>query len=254
MPAGRAREELRGAAAAASFLTRLPFGGHLGGGAEGVSRGCWTFPLVGAAAGTLTAAVAIVADGGLPPLAAATLAVAAGLLLTGALHLDGLADSADSLGGGSRERALEIMRDHAVGAYGAAAIVLDLILRIALVAALLERSDALVPLLVAGAISRAAAVPLALALPYAHAAPGPGAALSGRLRGRRVAFAVAIAATLAIVAAGTDGLVTLALAAAVVAVLGGFAKRRLGGITGDLLGATIELVELTVLLAFVALR
>jgi adenosylcobinamide-GDP ribazoletransferase len=253
MPAGRARAELHAARAAASFLTRLPLEGRGGAGAEGVGRGCWAFPLVGGVVGALTGAIALAADG-LVTLAAATLAVAAGLLLTGALHLDGLADSADSLGGSSRERALEIMRDHSVGTYGAAAIVLDLILRTGLVSTLLERSDVLVPLAVAGAVSRAAILPLALALPYARALPGPGAALSGRLRGGRVALGVALAATLAIAAAGSAGFVALALATAVVLALGHLAQRCLGGITGDVLGATIELAELAVLLALLALR
>ena len=260
MPAARPGAELRAAGAAASFLTRFPFEGRggpdaVGGsgrpGRDAVGQGCWVFPLTGAAVGALAAAVALAADGPATPLVAAALAVSAVLLLTGALHLDGLADSADSLGGSSRERALEIMRDHSVGAYGAAAIGLDLILRTALVGALLERSDVLVPLLVAGAVSRASVLPLALALPYARAAPGPGAALSGRLRGGRVFLALAIAIALSLAAAGLEALVALALAAAVVLALGAFAWRRLGGVTGDVLGATVELVELAVLLSFV---
>lgn len=264
MSAGRAGAEPRGIAAlaaelgaakaAASFLTRLPLEDRDGPAAGGVARGCWAFPLIGAAVGALTAAVAVAADGALTPLAAASLAAAAGVLLTGALHLDGLADSADSLGGGSRERALEIMRDHSVGAYGAAAIALGLILRTALVSALLETSDALTPLIVAGALSRAAVLPLAFALPYARAVPGPGAALSGGLGPGRVALAIALAAGLAIALAGTDAIVALALGAAVVLAVGRFARRRLGGVTGDVLGATVELVELAVLLALVALR
>jgi adenosylcobinamide-GDP ribazoletransferase len=253
MPAASWRAEVGAAQAAAGFLTRLPLEGRGRPEAGGVGRGCWAFPLVGAALGALTAAVALAAEDPLTPLLAATLATTAGLALTGALHLDGLADSADGLGGDSRERSLAIMRDHAVGAYGAAAIVLDLIARVTLTAALLERSEALTALLAAGAISRATVVPLAFALPYAQPIPGAGAALSGALGGWRVAATVAIGAALAILAAGLGGLVALALAAMAVLLVARLAGRRLGGVSGDVLGAAVELAELAALLAFVAL-
>lgn len=238
--------------AASGFLTRLPLGGARDVSGADVARGAWAFPLVGAALGAAVAGVALAADLALPPLAAAALAVAFGLFATGALHLDGLADSADGLGGRTRERALEIMRDHAVGAYGAAAITLDLILRVTLIATLLEEGEALAALVVAGTVSRAAVLPLALWLPYARAEPGPGAALSGQLTGGRATAGLAIAAALSLASLGLHGLGVLALAALVSLAIGLLARRRLGGVTGDTLGATVELVELTALAALVA--
>ena len=240
--------------AASGFLTRLPLGSGRDVSAADVARDAWAFPLVGAALGAAVAGVALAAELVLPSLAAAALAVAFGLIATGALHLDGLADSADSLGGRTRERALEIMRDHAVGAYGAAAITLDLILRVVLVGALLETSEALIALVVAGAVSRAAVLPLALRLPYARAEPGPGAALSGDLSGGRAALGIALAAALLPAIRGLDGLVVLALAALAVLAVGFLARRRLGGITGDVLGATVELVELAVLTGLIVVN
>ncbi len=249
----RARAEWWGVTGAAGFLTLLPLGRRLEISRDDVARGSWAFPLVGAALGAAVAGAAIAADLALPALAAAALAVAFGLIATGALHLDGLADSADGLGGRTRERALEIMRDHAVGAYGAASITLDLILRVTLIAALLEAHDALVALVVAGAVSRAAVLPLALWLPYARSEPGPGAALSGQpSRGRAVA-GLAIAAALSLAVLGLGGLAVLALAIPVVLVVGLLACRRLSGVTGDVLGAAVELVELVSLAAVVAL-
>ena len=128
---------------------------------------------------------------GLPPLVCAGLAVGALVIVTGALHEDGLADVADGFGGGAtRERKLEIMRDSRIGAYGAAALALSLILRVAALSALLDHGlgAAAAGLILAGAASRAAALaPLAL-LPAARAdglGAGAGAPRRRRRAGRR---------------------------------------------------------------------
>ncbi len=114
----RAIRDLRTATA---FMTRLPVGAPEGG---DLAAACWAFPvaglLIGAIAGGLLAAAWTF---GAPPLVAALLALAAMAALTGALHEDGLADTADGLGGGSPERKLEIMRDSRVGAFGVLALV-----------------------------------------------------------------------------------------------------------------------------------
>jgi len=240
-------------AGAAGFLTLLPLGRRLEISRADVARGSWTFPLVGAVLGSLVGGVALGTDLVLPPLAAAALAVVIGLVATGALHLDGLADSADGLGGRSPERALEIMRDHAVGAFGAAAITLDLILRVVLLGALLEHGEALAALLVAGAASRAAVLPLPLSLPYAREVAGSGAALSEQPSGARAAVGISTAAAISLAILGPEGLPVLTLAALVVLAVGLLARRRLGGVTGDVLGATIELSELAALATLVAL-
>src|SRR5258707_10971782 len=141
------------------FLTRLPLT-HQTPIAKGeLSQALWTAPVVGVAVGLLGAGVYGLAQLlHLPPLPAAVLAVAATLVVTGGLHEDGLADVADGFGGGAtRERKLEIMHDSRIGAYGAAALALSLVLRIAALDALVEHGldKAVAGLPVAGAGSRA---------------------------------------------------------------------------------------------------
>ncbi len=242
--------ELRGAVAAVALLSRLPLLARQEPAGADVARGAWAFPLVGAGLGVAVGALAVVGAQVLTPFAAAALAVCVGVLLTGALHLDGLADSADGLGGHSPQQALAIMRDHTVGSYGAAALSLDLILRSALLAALLARPGTIAALAAAGAVSRAAVLPVAALLPYARAEAGLGAALSG-IRGRcLLGVTIAIALTLALVE--ESGLFVLATAAVVATFLAAFANRRFGGVTGDVLGATVELVELAALAVLAA--
>src|SRR4051812_24910218 len=111
-------DELRALAAAVSFQTRLPIGRVVVVDGEDVARAGVAFPLVGAAIGAAVGGVFVGLAPHLSPLPAAGLALVLGALLTGALHLDALADTADALGAATRERALEIMRDHSIGAYG----------------------------------------------------------------------------------------------------------------------------------------
>jgi len=244
--------ELRGVAAAAAFLTRIPVerGFALDGG--DVARAGPAFPLVGAAVGAVVGGTTAVLAPALSPLLAAGLALAVGAGLTGALHLDALADTADALGGRSRESALEIMRDHAIGAYGAVAIVIDLLVKAAALAALARSGDVLPLSVVVGAISRAVPVPLAAALPYARTGDGTASSLTRAARWRAVAAGV-FAALIAVAVGGVTGL-ALAACAAVTAVCLGLAFRRwLGGVTGDALGCAVELSEAVSLVVAVAL-
>src|SRR3954447_25650632 len=128
--------ELRGLAGAVAFLTRVPVGRWVALDAADVGRGGALFPVVGAGIGAVVGGAAQSLSGPLTPLLAAVVGLAAGAVLTGVLHLDGLADTADAFGATTRERALEIMRDHAVGAYGALALVLDAVVKVAEIAAL----------------------------------------------------------------------------------------------------------------------
>jgi adenosylcobinamide-GDP ribazoletransferase len=248
----RARRELRAIGAAVCFLTRLPLGRRLTVDGDDLARAGAAFPLVGAAIGALVGAVALLLVHPLGGWPAAMLALTAGALLTGALHLDALADSADALSARTRERALEIMRDHAIGSYGAVAIVLDLLLKAGALSSLASHGDVLRVAVVAGAVSRAAPVLLAAALPYARAGTGLGAPLTQGARGR-AAIAAVFAAGIAVALAGTHGAVAAAAAAAVVALLGAGYWRWLGGVTGDTLGAAVELTEIAVFLTAVGL-
>lgn len=251
-PAHTRRVELHAVAAAVAFLTRVPVGRSLMLTGDDVARAALAFPLVGAAIGAAVGAIADALRGPLTPLLAAALALAAGTALTGALHLDGLADAADALGADSRERSLAIMRDHSVGAYGAAAVVLDLLVKVAALATLARAGRALEFALAAGAISRWAPVALASALPYARAHEGTAASFTRRQRWRAAgASAIALACVLA--AAGWDGLIGVGIGVALVLALGFACRRWLRGVTGDILGAAVELVEAAVLVAAVAI-
>jgi adenosylcobinamide-GDP ribazoletransferase len=242
----RAADAVRGAVA---FLTRVPVGRRPLT-EDDVARGAALFPLVGAAVGAAVGGTAVLLDPTLPPLLAAALAVAAELVLTGALHVDGLADTADALGAATRERALEIMRDSRIGAFGACAVAVDLLVRTAAVAALLERGGALVSLTAAGALGRAAILPLAALLPYAR----PTGGLSERIGVPAAVLGGAAAVGLALALAGWTGAAMIGAAALMTALLGIAYRRRFGGITGDLLGAAVEVTVAASLLTSVALR
>jgi adenosylcobinamide-GDP ribazoletransferase len=233
------------------FLTRLPAGkGELAG--ADLGRSCAWFPLPGVVLGLVPAAALHLAGPRVPAPLAAVLAVAALAWLSGGLHLDGVADVFDGLGGGhgDRERILRIMRDSRIGAHGATALVLVLAAKLAAVAELAGRG-VLWPLVVAPAVARFAAVPLVVLFPYARA-EGLGRAFRGSAGAREVAISAAL--TAAVIAPFAPG--SLAPAAVALVAAGGLAlavHRRLGGLTGDAYGAAIELAEVA-LLAVAALR
>jgi adenosylcobinamide-GDP ribazoletransferase len=244
---------VRAAAAAVTFLTRVPRGRTVSLDGRDVARGALLFPVVGGLVGAAAGGTALLLHPQVPALGAAGIAVAVAAILTGAMHVDALADTADALGAATPGRALEIMRDSRVGAFGVTAIVLDLLVKAAAVSALLERGGALRALVAAGALSRAVSPPLALALPYPRAEGGPGSVLSGRVGWAAAMAAVALAVGIAVAAASTDGLVMAAAVAGATLALGVFYRRWLGGATGDCLGAATELGETVALVVAAAL-
>jgi adenosylcobinamide-GDP ribazoletransferase len=245
---------LRAAAAALAFLTRIPVGRWVALDAEDVARGAVLFPVVGAGVGALVGLVAVGLDARLSVLVAAGLAVALETLLTGGIHLDALADSADGLGAATRERALEIMREPTIGAFGASALALELLVKTAALAAVAGGPDALLAVAAAYALGRTAPLALGWALPYAREEGGSGAALTGGAGEVSRALGVGVGIGLAVAALGLRGIVLAAAAVAVTAVVGLVARRRLGGVTGDVLGAATELTTTLVLVAAVATR
>ena len=250
-PPSQTRSELRAAAAAVCFLTRVPLGRYVSIGAHDLARAGLAFPLVGAAIGGLVGAVAVYLGHPLGAWLAALIGLTVGALATGALHLDALADTADALGATTRAGALTIMRDHALGSYGAIAVVLDLMLKAGALSGLITHHNVLATAVVAGALSRASAVVLAAALPSAR---GGGLADALAHGGRpRAVLAVAIAVATSIVVAGTDAVIAAGVAAALLGLLACWYRRWLGGVTGDSLGAAIELTELAVFLTAVGL-
>jgi len=244
---------VRALAAAVTFLTRIPIGRTVALDGADVARGAVLFPLVGAGVGALCGAVAVLLHPTLPGFVAAGIAVAVAVVVTGAMHIDALADIADAAGVLTRERALDVMRDSRVGAFGAAAIALDLLIKVGALAALLDTGDAFASLVAAGALSRAAPAPLAVLLPYPRAGGGPGSVLTGSVSTIAAVVAVLIAVGVALGAAGLSGLWLAATAAVVAATLGLVYRRWLGGATGDALGAVTELSETAVLVVALAL-
>ncbi len=245
---------LRAIAAAVTFLTVLPVARRIPLDGADVARGSVLVPLVGAAIGALSGGLAWALGDQLPPVLAAVVGVAAGAAVTGALHLDGLADSADSYGGRTPEDRLRIMRDHTIGTYGGTALLLDLLVRVSALAALAGTSDALVVAAAAGGIGRAGGPLLAAALPYAQTRPGAGEALSAHPSRARAVASVAVGAVVAVACVGVDAWAVLLVTAVVVPLVGWSAHRRRGGVTGDVMGATAELVEIGALALLVALR
>jgi adenosylcobinamide-GDP ribazoletransferase len=228
--------------AAFAFLTRLPI--PLAFDDADVGRATLWFPAVGALLGLCAAGIARTP---LPPLVTAVLVVAFGALATGALHLDGLADSADGFGGGrTRDDVLRIMKDHAIGAYGAVALILILLLKIACIPQLDWRALVLAPML-----ARWTSVPLCRLLPYARAA-GTGKALYDHVGAVEIAGATLLAAGgawwlggMRAVVCGLGVIGASAIGALVCA-------RRIGGITGDTLGANTEICEALVYVVWLA--
>ena len=234
---------------AIGFLTRLPVKtpSLLPEGA--MARSMWAFPLIGAFVGSLSGAIFILAHKGLPQWPAALLAVAAGIILTGALHEDGLADCADGFGGGAdKEAKLAIMRDSRVGTYGALALILSVSLR---ATALASFYNPVAALFIAHCLSRAA---LPLMMRLVAPATSSGIAASVGLPpwwSTILALAIAVGATLFFYHLNAlRPLIAALLAGLLVALL---ANRNIGGYTGDVLGATEQLVEISVLLSILAL-
>jgi adenosylcobinamide-GDP ribazoletransferase len=249
--AERARTAGRAAAAAVALLTRVPLPRRLALGAGDAARGAACFPLVGAAIGLLAGAAAAATAAATPsPLLAGAAGALAAILATGALHLDGLADAADALGGRTREDALRIMRDHAIGAYGAVALVVDLLLRAAALGALAgaDAVAAIVAATVAGALSRAAGA-IRATRPYARTEATTLAGAFTRSTHRGPAAVALLLAAVAVAATGMTGVVQALAAGAVAAAVLRTAHRRVGGVTGDVLGAAIETSETAALVA-----
>jgi adenosylcobinamide-GDP ribazoletransferase len=224
-----------------SLLTRLPMG-SLKGEVPAMSATGWAWPIVGAGVGGVMAAVCALALWlGLPPLMAAILALAAGALVTGGMHEDGLADVADGFGGGrDRARKLEIMRDSRVGSYGVIALVLAMGFRAAGIAGAAEAGLAPLALIALGAASRAG-LPLALALMPPARPDGLGQAAGAAMGPALVALLIGALALLAL-GPGTAFAVALTMAFAGV-LLAALAMRQIGGQSGDVLGAMQVVTE-----------
>lgn len=229
------------------LLTRLP-AGRLDS-VPPLSAAAWAYPLAGAVVGIVCGLAFFGARWlGLPPLPAAIISVAVGVVTTGGMHEDGLADLADGFGGGGdRARKLEIMRDSRVGSYGVIALCLALFLRAVLLAEVLPGHNPIFILIGVGALSRA---PLPLLMRILPAARGDGLGHSAAIRigtGKVVAAGV-IGLLLAVLFLPGYFFGTILASVAAIVMTGHLARRQIGGFTGDVLGAAQIACELSVLL------
>jgi adenosylcobinamide-GDP ribazoletransferase len=238
---------LRALLIAVAFATRIPL--RLGAVApKELAESLTALPLVGFAIGAMNLALFTLASPSLGATIAAIATVSFSALITGGLHLDGLADWFDALGGGrgDRQRMLEIMRDSRIGAHGASALLLVLLAKVAVLAEL-QPSQRALALCAAPAAARLTAVWLLYSLPAARQ-DGLGRGMGAELE--RVHAWTAVVGFALVTCWLGPALIWPSLAAFGAAVaLGWQARARLGGVTGDVCGASIELAELAFLLA-----
>ena len=235
------------------FLTRLPLPRHEGAAGANLAQAAWAFPLAGFVVGLIGAiAYALAHKFVVFAWPAAALTVAATLLVTGALHEDGLADTADGFGGGdTREKKLAIMRDSRIGTYGVCALILSLLIRADAIASLTEIA-LVAPALIAAHVGARAVLPFVMFLLPAARSDGLAFA-AGKPSGMAVAIAAALGFLALLFCLGlAHALVALVVLAIVVSLLCWLATRQIGGQTGDVLGAVEQVSEIVILL--VALR
>jgi len=217
---------------------------------EEVARAVRFFPAVGVALGLVIASVGEIACTHLPPAIVAVGLVALLAILTGGLHLDGVADLFDAIGAGAgdRQARLAIMRDSRIGAHGAASVTILLLAKTSALTQVLDHGD-VTALIVFPAVARWAVVPLILFFPSARE-DGLGAAFKRHAKLTDLALASVFASV--IVIASKRVLLTGFAALSGAAAVGLLAQARLGGFTGDVCGAVIEISEVICLFALVA--
>lgn len=230
------------------FLTRLPAPGWPAAASRKLSAGMWAFPIAGVLVATIAGLVYAVCDAiGLPVYLSALFAVVALIIATGGLHEDGISDLADGVwGGADPARRLEIMSDSRIGAYGAIALIVSVVGRIAAIAAIAEPLFVMGALVASAAVSRAI-MPAMMAFGVPAKADGLGTR-SGTPDMVNWVIALLLAAAIAAIAAPAGWLICLIAAAVGAVIIGWFARRNLGGYTGDVLGAGQQVAELFALM------
>ena len=229
------------------FLTRLPVPSGLRHVEGRLARSARYFPLVGVLIGALSGGVFVVSSMLMPVMVAAGLTLAFSLVLTGALHEDGLADCADGLGGGTtREHTLEIMRDSRVGTFGAAALIFTIGLRWSALTGFTPEQG-LLALVMCHTISRAMIPPVLVSGHYARSR-GLASSVADGVTSAEAGFAILFAFAVAMIAGPVAGLAGFAGAIIAGGLMLSVLIYRIGGYTGDGLGAIQQVAEITILL------
>jgi adenosylcobinamide-GDP ribazoletransferase len=252
-PCGAVRAQLRALRAAVALLTRIPVGGHPFDERE-LRWSIAYLPLVGLGIGALLGAASR-ALSHVDALLAATVVICISLVLTGALHEDGLADTADALGGAaSRDKVLQILKDSRIGSFGACALFASLSLRVAALATLKDWAPTA---LCCTAMASRTVPPLLLAsLPYVTSSEVSKNAVVARAAWPQATVAVAITGAIVLALACSRSLSLPLAAGTILAVLlvalgtRRYFQQRVGGITGDFLGASQQIAECAILLLF----
>ena len=233
-----------GLVGALQFLTRIPIRTRT---AVDHHRVVPWFPVAGLLIGAAVGAIAAGTGELVPPLVAGSLAVAAGLLITGAFHEDGLADVADAFGGGwTVERRLEILKDSRHGTYGVAALVASIVVRVACAASIVSPAALFASLVAAHTIGRSAAVVAMRTAPPAVDS-GLGVAAAAALRPAPTAIGLLTGALAVAALTGWWVLPFLGVAGVGISSTVWLAVRKIGGLAGDVLGAVEQVVECLVL-------
>jgi len=237
---------------AVMFLTRLPVLRLVKYDLEHLSKSTVYFPLVGAIVGSVGALTLWIASLKFPSTLAVLISMAATILLTGAFHEDGLADSADGFGGGyTKERILEIMKDSRIGTYGAIALWLFLTAKLLLLSEIFKQDDslALATLVVAHLLGRYSSLPLIFTLDYARSESTSSKPFAEKMSAKRLLVASFYTICLSAILLEWNTLVVMGAMLIVTLFSGMYSKKRIGGITGDALGAANQLSELCVYVA-----
>jgi adenosylcobinamide-GDP ribazoletransferase len=253
--ASNIRREANNFIGALIFLTRVPVSRYYVFRAEDLPRSVIYFPIVGLMIGLLAGSVLFFAELLVPPAFAVLLCMGATVLVTGALHEDGLADAADGLiGGREPHQRLEIMKDSRIGSFGVIALWFSLTAKLLLLNALLERGVnlAVCALVTAHGLGRAGTVALLFAYKYVRNEESKGSRFGNCVTLKDFAAAVPIPVVVTILLLGKRAILSLLLAAASTWAAGAYFKKSIGGITGDCLGAANQLIELVCYISLVA--
>ena len=233
---------------ALAFLTRIPIN-H--GPQISLRRSAALFPLVGAFIGLIGGLVFYLSSAILPPLVSASISILVTVAITGAFHLDGLADICDGLiGGWNREERLKILKDSRHGTYGVAAISLQLILQVCLLSALSPR-DGLFTLIVLHTLSRLVPIFLML-IPATAGHDGMGASVSREIGAREPLVGSLITVLLIAPIMGLNFLLLSAILFLTLSIFALWVIRKIGGMVGDAFGAGEQISETMILFFFVA--
>ncbi len=239
--------------AAVGLLTRFPVKVDMAKAQARGAKAAWAYPIVGLKIAMVLIFVALIANWiGLIPPVTAILLLTVSTIVTGGMHEDGLADSADGLWGGwDKVRRLEIMKDSRTGAYGVLALILSVLLRWTCMTAVLQSDMWIGSLIAVAMFSRAAMVAMMTGLPNAR--DGGLSKSVGRPYPITAWLAIGVATFGATVALGLTAGTLLIMAVATTSLCAGIAHRKVGGQTGDILGATQQMTEITLLVTLATL-